>query len=161
MSLNRPLTPEEQAKIDQDYLSIQAQQNSNDAHPMNPKKGLGVDPSATNIPAQTPGIGIGDVNVNPTFNGFDAVEKMDDELVSFGTDAAGKSIGGVSGGAAAGAAVEAIQTGDPKAAAMNLALSTAGTAAGTAVAGPIGGMIGGALASSLAPKKKKKLEHLV
>ena len=157
MSLNRPLTPEEQARIDRDYLSIQAQQNSNDAHPMFPKKGLGIDPS-TGLPTeavQTPGIG------GPSLNSFDSIQKPADEILSLGTDSAGKSIGGVTAGQAVNVAAEGIKTGDARQAATSVGLQVAGTAAGTAVAGPIGGMIGGAMASTLTPKKKKKLEHLV
>lgn len=106
---------------------------------------------------ETPVKAIGDgASLGLDFKGFDAIKGGSDELISFGTDAAGKSIGGMSGGAVAGAAADALITGDIKGAAANAVASSIGTAAGTAVAGPIGGMIGGALATSLMPKKKKK-----
>lgn len=105
--------------------------------------------------APTGAIGDG-ASLGLKFNGTDAIKKGSDELISFGTDAAGKSIGGLTGGTVAGVAADAVMTGDARAAATDALASSAGMAAGNAVAGPLGGMIGGALASSLVPKKKKR-----
>ena len=114
--------------------------------------------------AMKPAIGQG-TNLGLDFKGLDSIKDSSDTLLSFGTDSAGSSIGGVSGGQAANAVADAVITGDVEGAATNLALQTAGTAAGTAIAGPVGGMIGGALASSLMPKKKKPVDpdavHLI
>jgi hypothetical protein len=105
--------------------------------------------------APTGAIGDG-ASLGLKFNGTDAIKKGSDELISFGTDASGKSIGGLTGGTVANAAADAIITGDVEGAATDALASSAGIAAGNAVAGPLGGMIGGALASSLVPKKKKR-----